>query len=420
MRVPPLLRERNFRLFFEGQSVSLLGDQISVLAIPLTAILVLHAGSEQLGVLTAMSLLPSLLFSLVAGAAIDRRGRRRNTMLVADWIRGAAMLSLPIAYELGRLTLVHLYAVAFVVGTLDVLFFVSYNAMIVALVRPHEYVEANALLNGSRSLAGVLGLTVGGTLVTVLTAPGALLVDALSFLYSGVQIARTDPAEPPSDPTQSHGVSHGARWILGNPLVRAMLASTATVNLFTFLGNAILVLYASRTLHLGPDLIGLAFGAGAVGGVVGAITARRLEHRIGLGRAFVVGSFLFPLPWLLFPAAHGTQALVIVLLAAGEFASCVGVIWLDVAAASIFAQEIPAHLRSRVAGAYRTVNYGVRPLGALIGGFLGASIGLRDALWVAAVGASCAGLPLLRRAVFSLRSAPQPTPSPSATPGRNR
>ena len=125
-----------------------------MLAIPLTAILVLHAGPEQLGLLTAMSLLPSLLFSLVAGAAIDRRGRRRDTMLMADWIRGAAMLSLPIAYAVGRLTLGHLYVVAFVVGTLDVLFSVSYNAMIVALVRPHEYVEANALLNGSRRWPG--------------------------------------------------------------------------------------------------------------------------------------------------------------------------------------------------------------------------------------------------------------------------
>ncbi|MDQ1662063.1 MAG: hypothetical protein QOJ68_2043 [Blastococcus sp.] len=415
MRVPELLRQRNFRLFFEGQSVSLLGDQVSVLAIPLTAILVLHAGPEQLGLLTAMSLVPSLLFSLVAGAALDRRGRRRDAMLMADWIRGAAVLSLPIAYALGHLTLGHLYAVAFVVGTLDVLFFVSYNAMIVALVRRHEYVEANALLNGSRSLAGVLGLTLGGTLVAVLTAPGALLVDAVSFLYSGVQIARTDPTEPPSDPAQSHGVSHGARWIAGNPLVRAMLASTATVNLFTFIGNAILVLYASRTLHLRPTLIGLAFGAGAVGGVIGAITARRLEHRIGLGRAFVVGSFLFPLPWLLFPAAHGPEALILAMLGTGEFASCVGVIWLDIAAASIFADEIPDHLRARVAGAYRTVNYGVRPLGALIGGFLGATIGLRNALWVAAIGASCAGLPLLRRAVLSLRSAAPPNPARQTT-----
>lgn len=412
MNIPDLLRQRNFRLFFEGQSVSLLGDQISVLAIPLTAVLVLHAGAEQLGLLTAMSLLPSLLFSLAAGAAVDRRGRRRRTMLVADWARGAAMLSLPAAYALGHLTLLHLYLVAFVVGTLDVLFFVSYTAMIVALVRPHEYVEANALLNGSRSLASVLGLTLGGSLVGALTAPGALLVDGISFFVSGAQLARTRPQEPPVDPQQSHGIGQGARWIVGSVLVRWMLASTAWVNLFTFIGNALLVLYATETLHLRPTLIGLAFGGGALGGVLGALTARRVERRLGLGPAFVVGSFLFPLPLVLIPLAHGSEAIVLAMLTASELLSSLGVIWLDVTAGAIFAQEIPDHLRSRVAGAYRTVNYGVRPLGAVIGGFLGASIGLRDALWVCAVGAPCAGLPLLRRSVLGLRSATQPEAAP--------
>lgn len=405
MRIPNLLRQRNFLLFFEGQSVSLLGDQVSVLAIPLTAVLVLHAGPEQLGLLTAMSLLPSLLFSLSAGAAIDRRGRRRRIMLLSDWLRGAAMLSLPAAYALGHLTLVHLYLVAFVVGTLDVLFFVSYTAMIVALVKPHEYVEANALLNGSRSLASVLGLTLGGTLVGALTAPGALLVDGLSFVVSGVQLVRTRPDEPPVDPQQSQGIGQGVRWIARSVLVRSMLASTAWVNLFTFIGNALLILFATETLNLRPALIGLAFGGGALGGVLGALTARRVEQRLGLGRAFVAGSFLFPLPLLLIPLAHGSEGLVLAMLAASEFFSSLGVIWLDVTAGAIFAQEIPDHLRSRVAGAYRTVNYGVRPLGALIGGFLGATFGLREALWVCSVGASCAGFPLLRGVVLRLRSA---------------
>jgi len=411
VNIPNLLQQRNFRLFFEGQSVSLLGDQVSVLAIPLTAVLVLHAGPEQLGLLTAMSLLPSLLFSLIAGAAIDRRGRRRWIMLLSDWLRGGAMLSLPAAYAFGHLTLVHLYLVAFVVGTLDVLFFVSYTAMIVALVKPHEYVEANALLNGSRSLASVLGLTLGGTLVGILTAPGALLVDGISFFVSGAQLARTRPDEPPVDPQQAHGIGQGVRWITGSVLVRWMLVSTAWVNLFTFIGNALLILYATETLHLRPALIGIAFGGGALGGVLGALTARRIEQRLGLGPAFVAGSFLFPLPLLLIPMAHGSEGLILAMLAASELLSSLGVIWLDVTAGAIFAQEIPDHLRSRVAGAYRTVNYGVRPLGALAGGFLGASIGLRDALWVCAVGASCAGLPLLRRAVLGLRSMTMPEPT---------
>ncbi|MGI8667169.1 MAG: MFS transporter [Jatrophihabitans sp.] len=422
MRIPALLHQANFRSFFLGQSASMLGDQVSVLAIPLTAVLVLHAGPGQLGLLTAVSLLPSLLFSLLAGALIDRRGNRRQTMLVADWIRAAAMLSLPVAYSLDVLTLAQLYLVAFVVGTLDVAFFVSYNALIVALVEPGEYVEANALLNGSRSVAGVLGLTLGGSLVSLLSAPGALLVDAVSFAVSGLGIGRAKVTEPPPEFASGSGIGAGARYLAGSPVIRTMLLSTAWVNLFTFVGNAILVLYATRTLHLGPGLIGLAFGASAVGGVLGALTATRLEGRIGLGPAFVVGSFLFPLPLLLVPLAHGPQTLAVALLLTSEFLSSLGVIWLDVTSGAIFAQLIPNGMRARVSGAYRTVNYGVRPVGALIGGGLGEAVGLRATMWVYAVGASCAGLPLLRRAILELRSAPrrQPAAEPAAKPTTGR
>lgn len=414
MRLPPLLHQPNFRNFFLGQSVSLFGDQVSILAIPLTAVLVLHAGPTQLGLLTAMSLLPSLLFSLVAGAAIDRRGRRRRVMLLADWIRGLAMLSLPLAYVVGELSLAQLYVVAFVVGTLDVAFFVSYNALLVSLVEPHEYLEANALLNGSRSVAGVLGLTLGGSLVAMITAPGALLLDGISFLVSGFGIAKTRAVETPRDPRSVDGIGAGARYILHSPVIRTMLASTAWVNLCTFIGNAIVVLYATRTLHLGPGLVGLVFGGGAVGGVIGAMTASRLAGRLGLGPAFVIGSFLYPTPLLLMPLAHGPHALAVTMMMASEFLSCVGVIWLDVTSGAIFGQVIPDGLRSRVSGAYRTVNYGVRPLGALIGGALGAGIGLRPAMWVFAISSACAWLPLLQRAVLELRSAPKPEPAQSA------
>lgn len=403
-RLPPPLRRQDFRRFFVGQSVSLLGDQVSLLAIPLTAVLVLHAGAGQLGLLTAAGVLPSLLFSLYAGAVVDRSGRRRQVMLLADILRGVAVLSLPLVYVLGALTLTQLYVVAFVVGTLDVGFYVAYNALIAAMVPREELVSASSLVNGGRALAGVVGLSIGGTLVAALTAPGALLLDGVSFLASGLQLSRIRPPEPVVDPADQ-GLAKGARWIAGSPLVRAMLASTATVNLFTFVINAILVLYASRTLHLGPALIGLAFGAGALGGVLGAATCPRLTRRIGLGPAFLTGSVLFPVPLLLFPLAHGDAAFA--LLVTGEFLSSIGVIWLDSTSGAIYGQQIPDALRSRVSGAYRTVNYGVRPLGALLGGALGATIGLRDTLWIGAAGASCSALWLLRPAVLGLR---EPTP----------
>ena len=398
--VPAPLLRRDFRRFVLGQLASLLGDQVSLLAIPLTAVLVLHAGPDQLGLLTAAAVLPSLLFSLYAGVLVDRSGRRRQVMLAADVVRGLVVLSLPVAYSLGWLTLLQLYVVAFLVGTLDVGFAVAHDALVASMVPREEFVSASSVVNGGRALAGVVGLSVGGALVAALTAPGALLVDGVSFLLSGLQLSRIRPVQPVADPADQ-GLARGARWIAGSPLVRTMLASTATVNLFTFVISPIVVLYATRTLHLGPARIGLAFGAGALGGVLGAVTCTRLSRWVGLGPAFVTGSLLFPVPLVLFPLARGDRAFA--LLLTGELLSSVGVIWLDSTAGAIFGQEIPHGLRSRVSGAYRTVNYGVRPVGALLGGGLGGTIGLRNTLWVGAAGASCSALWLLRPAVLGLR-----------------
>ncbi|MEO7059686.1 MAG: MFS transporter [Lapillicoccus sp.] len=402
MRRPEVLRDTDFRRFYIGQLVSFLGDQASVLAIPLTGVLVLDAGPFQLGLLTAVSILPSLLFSLWAGAMVDRRGRRRQTMLVADAGRALAVLSLPVAYVAGHLTLAHLYIVAFVVGTLDVAFAVAYQALLVAMVTRRDYLAANSLLNGTRSLAEVVGLALGGTLVALVTAPVALALNSLSFVVSGAQLARIHPAEPPGDTSTSGGLTGGMTWIRGNPVVRTLLLSTGTTNFFAFIGNALLVLYASQTLGLNPTVIGLVFGAGAVGGVIGAATCRRVEKRVGLGRAVLIAAFALPAAMLLYPAARGSTLTGALLLAAGEFLAAVAALWLDISIGAVFAQQIPDQLRSRVAGAYRTVNHGIRPLGALLGGLLGTHVGLRGALLISAIGAVGGALLLLRPAVTTL------------------
>lgn len=410
MRRPEILRDSNFRRFYVGQLVSLLGDQASVLAIPLTAVLVLDAGPMQLGILTAVGILPSLFFSLWAGAVIDRRGRRRQTMLTADVIRAIAILSLPVAYLAGHLTGTHLYVVAFVVGTFDVAFAVAYQALLVAMVPRKDYLAANSLLNGTRSLAEVVGLALGGALISLLTAPVALVLNAVSFVVSGTQLVRIHPAEPPGDTSTSGGVAGGMTWIRGSPVVRTLLLWTGTTNLFAFIGNALLVLYASQTLELSPTIIGLVFGAGAVGGVIGAATCSRVERRVGLGRAVLIAAFILPAAMLLYPAARGNTLTAALLLGAGEFLAAMAALWLDISIGAVFAQQIPDQLRSRVAGASRTINHGIRPLGALLGGFLGAHLGLRNALVISAVGAFGGALLLLRPTITTLKLHREPAP----------
>jgi MFS family permease len=406
---PALLRTSvTFRRFWTGQVASLVGDQITIIAMPLVAVLVLDAGATQMGYLTAAALAPNLLFALHFGAWVDRRGRRRQLMISADLGRAFLLLTVPVAYAFGILTIEQLYAVAFLIGTLSVLFSVSYNTLVVSIVPRERYVAANQLLSGSRALSYVAGPSLGGLLVQVLSAPVTLLADAVSFLGSAVQLRRIDPAEPPTEPAAKRQLAAGVRFLWRQPLLRASLAATATINLFNFAFFAIFLLYATRSLGVAPGMLGLVLGAGAVGGVIGSMVTGRVARRIGIGPAFIAGCVLFPAPLLLVPAAGGPRPVVLAMLFLAEFGCGLGVMLLDIAAGSIFQALVPDRLRSRFQGAYMVVNYGVRPLGGLLGGWLGGTIGLRGALWVATAGALAGVLFLLPSPMPRLRDLPEP------------
>jgi MFS family permease len=376
-----------------------------MLALPLVAVLVLDAEAEQMGYLTALGLAPNLLFALHAGAWVDRRGRRRTVMIAADVGRAALLATVPLAYVLDALTLEQLYAVAFLVGGLSVLFGVADASLFQTIVPRDRFVEASSLLNGSRAFSFVAGPSASGFLVQVLSAPGALVADALSFLTSGALLGAIRPAEPPPD-EETRGVTTGLRWIADSAIVRASLLATATINFFNFVFFALFVLYATTELDVSPGTLGLVLGAGAVGGLVGSFVAAPLTRRIGVGPTFVVGCVLFPAPILLVPLAGGPYALVLACLFVAEFGSGLGVMLLDIAAGSIFAAVIPPRLRARVSGAYTFVNYGIRVFGSLAGGFLGAWFGLRTALWIGAAGAMLGVLFLLPSPVPRMRELP--------------
>jgi len=406
--LPPLLRENvAFRRFFAGQAVSLVGDQVSLIALPLVGILVLHAGAAQMGYLTTASLLPNLLFSLHAGAWVDRRGRRREVMLAADVGRAALLVSIPVAYAVDQLTIEQLYVVGFLEGLLSVFFYVAYSTLFVALVPRKSYIEANQLLNGSRALSFVGGPSLGGILVQVLSAPAALVVDAFSFLGSAFSLSRIRPVEPPTEPAERGHLRAGASYIRHSPIVRASLLATATINFFNFVFFALVFLYANRYLHIQPAALGIVIGVASIGSVIGSVVTGRISRRIGVGPAFVLGCFVFPAPLVLVPLAAGPHWLVVGCVLVAEFFSGLGVMMLDISGGAIKAAVVPDRLRARVSGAYMVVNYGVRPLGALMGGLLGAEIGVRETLWIATVGAIAGVLWLLPSPIMSMRELPE-------------
>ena len=385
--IPAILRENtNFRRYFVGQSVSLIGDQVSLIALPLTAVLALHATPGQMGALTTAYLIPNLIFSLHAGVWIDRRGRRRQVMVATDIGRGLLMATIPAAYALGHLTWPHLYVVSFLLGTLSVFFYVAYGAFFQVIVPRDEYVQANSLIHGSRAFSFFAGQSLGGVLVQLLRGPYALALDAVSFLWSALFLGRIDAEEPPGATHESGGLTSGVRWIKNNPIMRAELLGVATLNLFNFMFFALFLLYAVRSLHINAATIGIVLGAASIGALSGSFITARVSRRIGVGPAFILGCFLFPAPLVLIPLAAGPHWLVVGFVFAAEFLSGIGLMLLDIMAGSISAGVVPTAMRSRVSGAFMVVNYGVRPLGTTLAGILGSTIGVRETLWIATLG----------------------------------
>src|SRR4051812_42023044 len=221
--VSPLLRGAVFRRYWLGQTISMFGDQISLFAVPVTAVVLLHAHATQMGLLTAAGLVPSLLLSLYAGAFADRRSNRRLIMIVSDIARALLMGSIPVAYALGTLHMPQLYVVAFVVGTFDVFFNVCAASMFNVVTDSKYYVEGQSLLNGSRAASDVFGQSSAGLLIAGLTAAGAIVFDAASFLLSAFFLGRIHPQEPRLDPTDTGHVSAGLRFIRNSAVMRTAL-----------------------------------------------------------------------------------------------------------------------------------------------------------------------------------------------------
>jgi MFS family permease len=406
--LPPLLRENaNFRRYFFGQAVSLIGDQITLVALPLTAVLALHASAGQMGALTTVALVPNLLFSLHAGSWVDRRGDRRGVMLLADLGRGLLVATIPVAFAFGHLTWAQLYVVAFGTGTLSVLFYVAYGGFFQAIVPREDYVAANSLAHGTRAFSFFAGSSLGGILVQLLRGPYALGADAVSFFWSAWFLRGIDAHDPPAPVEEHTGVLAGARWIRGNGIIRAELIGVATLNLFNFVFSALYLLYVTRTLGVRPATIGIVLGTASVGALAGSVVAGRIAARVGVGPTFLAGCFLFPAPLVLVPAAGGPHWLVVALLLVSETLSGFGLMLLDILAGVMMAGVIPQTLRSRVSGAFMLVNNGVRPVGTALGGILGTWIGVRTTLWIGAVGALAGVLFLLPSPIPGLREVPE-------------
>ncbi|MET7656834.1 MFS transporter [Streptomyces sp. NPDC005486] len=406
-RIPALLHQVAFRRFWTAQTISFLGDQVSTIALPLTAVLALNASAAQMGMLGALASLPNLLFSLHAGGFVDRSAKLRRIMVLCDLGRAAALATVPVAYALDCLTLPQLWAVAFVTGTLAMLFNVASNSMFAALVERADYVAGTSLTRGSFSFSWVAGPGLGGMLVQALSAPVALVADVVSFLTSGLLLRSINPREP--EPTKHKEPSHireGLRFVNRTPVLRAKFLGGGFLNLFYTIYFTLFLLFIARDLDLPPWMIGLALGLGAIGALAGSFVTGWFTRRIGLGLTFIAGSILFPGALVLVPFAPSNHWVSFGLVIAAELLSGMGLMLCDIAGSSLQQALTPDRFRSRVQGAYLALIHGVRTAGALVAGALGTLMGYRPALWLAVIGGVISVLPLLLAPVAGMKTLP--------------
>jgi MFS family permease len=403
-----LLREHDFRQLFVADVISQVGTQITLLALPLVAIVALAANPFEVGVLAACETAAFILVGLPAGAWVDRL-RRRNVLIVGDLARALLLGSVPLAWWAGALTMPQVYVVALLTGVCTVFFDVAYQSYLPHLVGRENLVEGNSKLEAVRGVSQLSGPALAGQLIEWLTAPVAIFLDAVSFLGSAVFVLLIRKREPiPERAPDAHlgrEIAEGLRFVLGNRLLRSIAMCTGTYNLFATIGITMLLVLLADGLSLSAGTIGLLMSAGAVGGLVGAFTAMRVAKWLGQGPTIWM-SCAFTAPFGLLVAV--VQPGWLLWLGAFGFAvSMFGGVVYNIAQVSFRQGLTPERLLGRMNATMRFLVWGTMPIGGLLSGVLGQYVGVRETVWIGMAGTCLAFLPTFFSPLRTMRELPQ-------------
>ncbi len=404
-----LFRHHDFRQLFLGDTISQVGTQLTVLALPVLAVRVLGADEFEMGLLATFEFLAFLVIGLPAGAWVDR-WRKKRVLIGNDLVRAVALGSLPVAWALDVLTLAQLFVVALVMGVCTVFFDVAYQSYLPELVPSESISEGNAKLQASQSVAMVGGPAVAGGLIRLVGAPLTIALDALSFLGSAFFVSRIRHADQPPDRSQRRAlvveIREGLSFVLRQPLLARITATTSISNLFSSMSGALLVLFALRDLRLDAGHLGIAFSIGSVGGLIGALSVTRVSRFLGEGRTIPLSALVWIPFGALLPLA-GTVIPPMVALVVSTFGLSLAVVLYNVTQVSFRQRLCPKPLLGRMNASIRFVVWGTMPIGGFLGGVLGEAFGVRTVLWIAFVGSIVAVLPVLLSPLLTMRDLPR-------------
>jgi MFS family permease len=423
-----LWRHADFNKLWLGQGISSVGSQVTLLALPLTAVLYLHASTAQVGLLSAAGLLaysgPSLLFGVMAD-----RMRRRPLMIAADMGRTLVIALIPVLAWTHALSMPVMYAVALTQGCLTVIFDVSYRSYLPGLVGKEALLAGNSRLQGTASVAQVLGPGLSGTLMELLGPPFALLVDAASFIASWASLLWIRTPEPAPE-RKPDGERRGVRAVLSeiraglsfiyrSPVLRAVAGSASIFNFFSQLQITLFLVYAPRVKHISAGGVGLIFVCLGIGGVVASFTVRRMITRFGYGPMLLTGYLLGAAMVLCIALVPGSAGVATAIFTGVYFTCGYGLVTANIAMMTLRQLATPGPLQGRVNASFRFAIMALMPFSALLAGVLGEQFGLRPALFICS-----AGMPLSviwiclspTRKVHRAEEISQPEPGPQAAP----
>ena len=409
-----LWRHPDFLKLWAGETVSIFGSQVSQLALPLVAIVVLDATAFEVAALGTVQFLPFIIFALPAGVWVDRM-RRRPILIAADTARAVLLVTIPAAYLFDVLTLGQLFVVAFLFGFSTVFFDVAYQSYLPSLVEREQIIEGNSKLEISRAGGQVGGPGLGGVLIELFGAPMAILIDALSFLGSAlflwrirkVEHAPAKSATTAEKPSLWKELREGLHFVLGNANLRAQAGCTATSNFFASVAFSIFLVFAVRELGLSAGLIGVLLSVGAAGSLLAAFTAMRIARRFGIGPTTIAMAVLFGPTWLLVAVSPSGYAAIPFLVAAQLVFGFTVVVY-NIVQVSYRQAICPPRLQGRMNSVMRFMVWGTIPPGTLLGGALATWVGLRETILVGAIGGGTAFLWIVLSPQRHLREMPEP------------
>lgn len=411
-----LFAQRDFLRLWSAQATSAIGSRITRTALPVMAVLAVDSSPMGLGILAALAVGPSVLVSLACGGLVDR-SRKRPILVTADLVRAVAILSLPIAAWTGLLTMAQLYAVAAVVGIGSALFQIADNAYLPTLLDKDLLVAGNSTIEATEAVAEIAGPSLAGALIQALTAPIAVLLDALAYVVSAVLLGSIRKPEQPAAVEEAPSVwrdialGFSASW--GHPQVRPILLATGAATFVNGTFATLYMLYLLKDLGLEVGTVGVIIAMGGVGSLFGALGSAPLARRLGLGRAMFLSLLVGEAACLLIPAAAGPTWLVLLLLTMHQLIGDGLGIAFHVQAVSLRQRVLPLEVLGRSNAAFQATTGALLPLGALVAGGLAGLVGVRPALWIG-MGAALIG-PLLLLPLWRLQ-APATSSSGPASP----